>query len=136
MRGFNQCVFAGNAIAYSKTFEGKGKVVSFCIAVNRGKNKDGVDLGVDFLDIKVFGKAAEWTSVKKGEPVVVVGKLRKEKYKEVWQVSLVADQVWRINNNQAPASDSDSMPAFDMLVEKDDGDDLVVPSEDQADIPF
>lgn len=133
MRGVNECFFGGNAIADSKVYEGKSKVVSFCLAINRGKTKEGVDLGVDFLDFKVFGKAAEWTEIKKGEPVLVKGKLRKEKYKEQWQVQIIADQVWRVNNGTP-----DVKEAFEMLTAKPaDDDDFPIPGEEkEADIPF
>jgi len=135
MRGYNHCVFGGNAIADSKVYEGKSKVVSFCLAVNRGKTKDGVDLGTDFLDVKVFGKAAEWTSVKKGEPVVVVGKLRKEKYKDSWTVQVIADHVWKINNGYGQKADEEPFEKLaDVPLPSDD--DFPVPGEEQADIPF
>jgi len=132
MRGYNHCVFGGNAIADSKVYEGKSKVVSFCLAVNRGKTKDGVDLGTDFLDVKVFGKAAEWTEVKKGEPVLVAGKLRKEKYKDSWTVQIIADQVWKINNGTPGAKE-----AFEVLAGSQADDDFPIPGEEkEADIPF
>ena len=132
VRGYNHCVFGGNAIADSKVYEGKSKVVSFCLAVNRGKTKDGVDLGTDFLDVKVFGKAAEWTEVKKGEPVLVAGKLRKEKYKDNWTVQIIADQVWKINNGTPGAKE-----AFEVLAGSQANDDFPIPGEEkEADIPF
>ena len=34
-------------------------IASFSVAVDRGKNKNGEDMGADFIPVKVFGKQAE-----------------------------------------------------------------------------
>lgn len=90
MKNINQVVISGNATQDSRTFEGKSKVVVFTLAVNKGKDRDGNDLGADFLDVKVFGKPAEWTTLKKGQSAVVVGSLAKEKYNDEYRTYVKA----------------------------------------------
>lgn len=53
-------------------------VASWTIALNRGKDKNGNDLGVDFINVVTWDKQAEFMNnwFKKGDPVVVIGRLQ------------------------------------------------------------
>jgi len=57
-------------------------VLSNSIAVNRGKDKVGNDLGADFFDVVAYGKLAEtlekYTS--KGSRILVCGNLRQDRF--------------------------------------------------------
>lgn len=65
------------------TPQGTG-VARFSIAINRGKDKDGKDLGVDYPTIVCFGKTAEIVEkyVKKGMMVGITGKLTTSSYEK------------------------------------------------------
>lgn len=70
-------------------------VARFSIAINRGKDKNGTDLGADFPNIVVFGKQAEncekYTG--KGLKVAVSGRLQTGSYEKNGQKHYTADVV-------------------------------------------
>ena len=65
------------------TPQGTG-VARFSIAINRGKDKDGKDLGADYPTIVCFAKTAEIVEkyVKKGMMVGITGKLTTSSYEK------------------------------------------------------
>jgi single-strand DNA-binding protein len=81
----NTVTFAGFATASAEYQEINGRgLAEFTIAYNR-KSVDGKKPGqVDFIDVKVWGKHAAHVakSVKKGEPLVVVGPLRQDRWED------------------------------------------------------
>ena len=56
----------------------------FTIAINRGKDRDGNDLGADFPTIIAFGRQAENCErmLKKGALVGITGEIRTGKYED------------------------------------------------------
>lgn len=77
----------------------RGNVARFSIAINRGKNKDGEDLGADYPNIVCFGKTAELVDkyLGKGRLVGISGRVQTGKYdkdgKTVYTTDIVADRV-------------------------------------------
>lgn len=69
------------------------------IAVNRGKNKDGQDLGADFINIVVYGKQAEnFANFKhKGDMVLIEGRITTGSYekdgRKVYTTEITAEHV-------------------------------------------
>lgn len=69
------------------------------IAVNRGKSKDGKDLGADFINIVVYGKQAEnFANFKhKGDMVLIEGHITTGSYdkdgKKVYTTEVTCDRV-------------------------------------------
>lgn len=57
-------------------------VLSNSIAVNRGKDKVGNDLGTDFFDVVAYGKLCETLEkyTRKGSRILVCGSLRQDRY--------------------------------------------------------
>jgi single-strand DNA-binding protein len=57
-------------------------VCQFSVAINRGKNSNGDDLGADFPRVVVFGRTAENCGkfLKKGSKVGVIGSIRTGSY--------------------------------------------------------
>lgn len=75
-------------------------VAQFSIAINRGKDKNGDDKGVDFPRIIVFGKMAENCEryLKKGRLVGIQGRIQTGSYKNkngdtVYTTDVVANNV-------------------------------------------
>lgn len=90
----------------------------FSIAINRGKDKDGKDLGADYPNVVCFGKTAELVEkyVGKGRMVAIIGKLRTDSYekdgKKLYTTDVVADHIEFLgkkedgqNKEAAPADD-------------------------------
>lgn len=69
------------------------------IAVNRGKSKDGKDLGADFINIVVYGKQAEnFCNFKhKGDMVLIEGHITTGSYerdgKKVFTTDVTAERI-------------------------------------------
>ena len=74
-------------------------VARFTIAIDRGKDKNGNDLGADFPSIVCFGKTAELCEryLKKGRMVGITGRLQTGKYEKngqtVYTTDVLADRV-------------------------------------------
>lgn len=75
-------------------------IVSFSIAIDRGKGRDGVDRGTDFPRITVFGRQAEVCEqyLSKGDMVAIVGRIQTGSYvnkngEKVYTTDVVADRV-------------------------------------------
>ena len=75
-------------------------IANFSIAIDRGKDRSGNDLGADFPSIVCFGKQAEVVEkyVTKGMQVGIQGRLQTRSYenkdgKKVYVTEVVADRV-------------------------------------------
>ncbi len=80
--------------------ESQRAVANFSIAIDRGKDRSGNDLGADFPNIVCFGKQAEVVEkyVTKGMQVGIQGRLQTRSYenkdgKKVYVTEVVADRV-------------------------------------------
>lgn len=98
----NKCIFLGNIgkDAEVKYTEQKMAVARTSIALNRGKDKDGNDRGVDFVNLVGFGKTAEFMEkfVKKGrrflvETHVQTGSYKNQKGDTVYTTDFVVDSI-------------------------------------------
>ena len=96
----NKVFLMGNLTADPKVFGERGNVISFTIACNAGKDKDGNDR-VNYVPVKAFGKTAEWApQMSTGSRVMVDGYVTTEKYekdgKTTYSVSVIAWQIQAI----------------------------------------
>jgi len=67
-----------------KTYGQDGKIAKFSVAINRGKNAKGEDLGADYPNITVFGKRAEVIEkyFHKGSMIAIVGHIHTDSYEK------------------------------------------------------
>lgn len=78
---------------------GTTTVARFSIAIDRGKNRNGEDMGADFPNIVCFGKTAELVEkyLGKGRLVGIIGKLHTDSYekdgRKIYTTDVVADRV-------------------------------------------
>ena len=85
-------------------------VARFSIAINRGKNKDGEDMGADFPNIVCFGKTAEVVEryVAKGALIGVSGRLHTDSYekdgKKIYTTEVYADRIDLLSKSEASGS--------------------------------
>lgn len=84
MPSFNRVIFIGNItkdIELKQTPSGKD-VASFSIAVNRKKSARDGEKQADFFKIVAWDKTANFVSqwFKKGDPILVVGKMQNRSY--------------------------------------------------------
>lgn len=92
------------------TPQGTG-VARFSIAINRGKDKDGKDLGADYPNIVCFAKTAEIVEkyVKKGMLVGITGKLTTSSYekdgKKFYTTDVTASRVEFMENKKETPED-------------------------------
>jgi len=80
--------------------ESQSAYCRFSIAIDRGKDRNGEDMGADFPNIVCFGKTAENCEkfLVKGRLVAVMGKIRTGKYedkdgKTVYTTDVYADRI-------------------------------------------
>ena len=90
-------------------------VAMFSIAIDRGKNKNGDDLGADFPNIKCFGKTAELIEkyMAKGRLIGISGRIQTGKYENkegqtVYTTEVVAERVTFVDK---PAKAEPDQPA-------------------------
>lgn len=79
----NHLTFAGFVCTEPKSKEvGSRRICEFLLAYNRKPANEGEKGHTDFLAVKVWGKnaGAVYSSVRKGEPVIVCGPLRHERW--------------------------------------------------------
>ena len=98
----NQCIFSGRLtkdpiVRYTSGADSLA-VVSFAIAVDRGKKKNGEEAGVDYINCKVFGKSGENLArfVAKGVGLSVIGHMQSGSYekdgKKVYTLECIVDR--------------------------------------------
>ena len=79
--------------------ESQNAYCRFSIAIDRGKDRNGTDMGADFPNIVCFGKTAENCErfLKKGRLVGIQGRIRTGKYEKngqtVYTTDVYADRV-------------------------------------------
>lgn len=90
-----------NTKAPEVRYSGEMAICRFTLAINRGKDKTGKDLGADFPSIVCFGKTAQIVErfiTEKGRLLGVSGKIQTGSYedkdgKKVYTTEVVADRV-------------------------------------------
>ena len=91
--------------------QGNMAVCKFNIAINRGKNSKGEDMGTDFPRITVFGKQAENCQkyLAKGRLVAIQGRVTTGSYekdgKTIYTTDVVADKVEFLERGDKPKAD-------------------------------
>ena len=85
-------------------------MANFSIAIDRGKDRSGNDLGADFPNIVCFGKQAELVEkyVTKGQQVGIQGRLQTRSYenrdgRKVFVTEVVADRVEFLDSKRRQA---------------------------------
>lgn len=107
-------------------------VARFSIAINKGKDKDGKDLGADYPTIVCFSKTAEIVEkyVKKGMMVGITGKITTSSYekdgKKYYSTDVTASRVEFMEGKKETPEDKkkvetpeDVMSMFSMLEDED-----------------
>ena len=107
-------------------------IASFSVAVDRGKNKNGEDMGADFIPVKVFGKQAENCErfLGKGCRVSVQGRIQTGSYEDkngqkVFTTDVIAQRVEFIDfkektpQNANQGAWNDNPPGYSSLSEDD-----------------
>ena len=83
-------------------------VAKFSIAINRGKNAKGEDLGADYPNIVAFGKTAELIEkyFAKGKQIGITGRLRTDSYEKdghrIYYTEVVADRIDFLDKKETP----------------------------------
>ena len=74
--------YISNDTELSYTQNTQTAICKFNVAVNRGKDKNGNDLGADFVPCKAIGKTAEIIDkyFHKGKPILVEGKFTVDRF--------------------------------------------------------
>lgn len=99
----------------------KTSVARFTIAIDRGKNKAGEDLGADYPQITCFGKTAENVEryCYKGMLVGIIGKIRTGSYEKngekIYKTEIYAERVEFLENNKDKAQDRDNRKLADEI---------------------
>jgi len=115
--------------------ESQNAVCRLSIAIDRGKDRNGEDMGADFPTVVCFGKTAENCErfLKKGRLVGVQGRIRTGKYENksgqtVYTTEVYADRVefleWGDRDNQGAARSSAPAPEMPGGFEKLTDDDI------------
>lgn len=99
----NSCFFSGRLTKDPETSYGSGEkktVTRFSLAIDRGKDKNGESLGVDYPSFVAFGKTAEIIEqyLAKGSQVNVVSHVRTGSYenkegKKVFTTDFIVDRI-------------------------------------------
>lgn len=99
-------------------------VAKFAVAINRGKDAKGNDLGADYPNIVAFGKTAELVEkyFTKGSQIGITGHIRTDSYEKdghrVYTTEVVADRIdfldKKANAKETPESRSQRETAEDI----------------------
>ena len=108
----NKCFLTGRLVRDPVDHEtDKGRLVTFSLAVNGRKNKDGTQETM-FIDCAVMGKQAETCAqyVRKGSLITAVGRLYQNRYKDRnglqhTQIALMVDE-WEGYSSQKAEGES------------------------------
>ncbi len=113
-------------------------IANFSIAIDRGKDRSGNDLGADFPNIVCFGKQAEVVEkyVTKGMQVGIQGRLQTRSYenkegKKVYITEVVADRVEFLDSKRKTPQPDAAVEAEVKQAESDMWNDFI-----PDDIPF
>ena len=83
-------------------------VARFSVALNRGKDKDGKDLGADYPNVVAFGKTGEIIEkyFSKGKLIGISGRIRTDSYekdgKKYYTTDIIADKVEFLEKKENP----------------------------------
>ena len=114
--------------------ESQNAVCRLTIAIDRGKDRNGEDMGADFPSVVCFGKTAENCEkyLKKGRLVGISGRIRTGKYdnkngQTVYTTEVYADRVefleWgdraQGGNAAAPSAPAQTPTGFNQLTDDD-----------------
>ncbi len=107
-------------------------IANFSVAIDRGKDRSGNDLGADFPNIVCFGKQAEIVEkyVTKGMQIGIQGRLQTRSYenkegKKVYVTEVVADRVEFLDSKRK-SNQSDTAVVGDVeQAESDIGKDFI-----------
>ena len=110
-------------------------VAKFSVAINRGKDAKGNDLGADYPNVVAFGKTAELVEkyFTKGSQIGVAGHIRTDSYEKdghrYYTTEVVADRIdfidKKANSKETPANRSQRETAEDIpsgFIQIDDDD--------------
>lgn len=120
--------------------EGQTNVTRATVAVDRGKDRNGNDLGADFISCVAFGKAADGLNLyfHKGNRIAVQGHIRTGSYTnkegaKVYTTDVIVDH-WEFAENKK----MDSKPAPTEDQKQPNGPDgfMNVPDEIDEELPF
>lgn len=122
---FNKVMQCGRLTAdvELRVTQGGQNVVSFSLAVNRPRAKDGKEQKADFLQCVAWDKTAEFISkyFRKGDALFIVGKLQTRSYKAreghtVYVTEIVIDEAHFVDSKgTAEEQTSGELPQFEPL---------------------
>ena len=123
---FNKVMQCGRLTAdvELRVTQGGQSVVSFSLAVNRPRAKDGAEQKADFLQCVAWEKTAEFISkyFHKGDALFIVGKLQTRSYKAkeghtVYVTEIVVDEAHFVDSKSDAAAQlpSGALPSFEPL---------------------
>ena len=104
--------------------QGGQSVVSFTLAVNRPRSKDGTEQKADFLQCVAWDKTAEFIQkyFHKGDALFIVGKLQTRSYKAreghtVYVTEIVVDEAHFVDSKSTAEAQptSGELPSYDPL---------------------
>lgn len=128
----NKFICMGNItkdLELKESQSGKSYLV-FSVALNRGKDKDGNDMGADFINCKAFGKTAEAISrfFDKGRKILIEGKIQTGSYKNqegrtVYTTDCLVERFYFVDSkpkNNSNDYDNDNIPEGFEVIDEDD----------------
>ena len=117
----NQVICIGRMTSDIKVnYTESGKAIGrFTLALDRGKDKEGNDLGADFPGFLAFGKTAEtlqkWTE--KGSRIAVVGRVQTGSYekegRKIYTTDVIVDRIEIVDFKKKDESVPDGFTAYD-----------------------
>lgn len=129
----NRVIVKGNLVkdcTYKEKEDGK-KIAQGVIALNRGKNRDGEDLGADFPNIVAFGHHADFLKRfgKKGRAFLIEGKIRtgsfdKEDGTRVFTTSIFVTSIEFADSKREDEQSAEPQECEGEFMEVPEGEDL------------
>lgn len=106
-------------------------VAKFSVAIDRGKDAKGNDLGADFPSVTAFGKTAELIEkyVTKGQKIAVMGRIQTGSYekdgKKYYTTDVIADRIEFLDKKETPEKKTEretpeDIPSVFSRLEEDD----------------
>ncbi len=106
-------------------------VAKFSVAIDRGKDAKGNDLGADFPSVTAFGKTAELIEkyVTKGQKIAVMGRIQTGSYekdgKKYYTTDVIADRIEFLDKKENPEKKTEretpeDIPSVFSRLEEDD----------------
>ena len=101
-------------------------IARFSIAIDRGKDKNGEDKGVDYPSIVCFGKTAELVEkyLSKGRQIGVQGKIQTGTYekdgKKYYNTEVLADRIEFLGKGEQKKDEGEQIPIPEGFTKMDD----------------